>query len=153
MGIQMTIERKQAYTEILEILNILGNNYSEKVPNKMKKYFQDNCSEDYKFNIDSRSNISEQITNPITINLLGMLRYNYWCNSENEKQELLKKFSENDEKKEQKLRERYNPDKLFENRAIMQQDSIVKNDVALAQVKENFFTKLMKKLKDIFHIK
>lgn len=148
----MTIERKQAYTEILNILNILGNNYSKKVPDKVKNYFQDNSSRDYKFNINSKINVSKQITNPITINLLGMLRYNYWCNSENEKQQLLQKFLDNDKRKEQQLKEKYNPDNIFKNKTkiTIKQNQLVQDNFALAEVKENVFTKFIKKLKDIF---
>ncbi|MDE5830202.1 MAG: hypothetical protein K2H53_00375, partial [Clostridia bacterium] len=65
---QMTIERCQAYTEILEILKILGNGYTKRIPNKVKEYFENNSSKDYKFNINLNSNIFEQIKNPITIN-------------------------------------------------------------------------------------
>lgn len=151
----MTIERKQAYTEILQILNILGNNYSKKVPDRVKEYFQNNCSKNYKFHIDSGNSISEQITNPITINLLGMLRYNYWSNSENEKQQLSQKFLENDNIKEKELREKYNTENLFgsKNQATIQQTVINQNNIALEEVKESIFNKLFRKLKNIFHIR
>lgn len=112
---KMIMQRRQAYTEILEIFKILGNTYTDKVPDKVIEYFEKNSSKDYKFNILSNVDISEQIKNPITINLIGMLKYNYWCADEEEKKQLLNKFMKNDEKKEKELREKYNLDTLFKN--------------------------------------
>ena len=41
---------------------------------------------------------------------------------------------------------------IFLNKATIQQDQQVQNDVALIEVKENLFTKFLKKLKYILHI-
>ena len=113
MKMEATIERQQAYAEILEILKILGNKYSKKIPNKVIEYFEKNSSQNYKLNISANSNIYLQIKNPITINLLGMLKYNYWCNNDEEKRILVNKFYQNDKEKEKQLMEKYNPDNLF----------------------------------------
>ena len=95
---RISIQRQQAYTEILEILKILGDNYTNKVPSKLIKYFEKNSLKNYKFNITFDFDFSNQIKNPITINLIGMLNYNFWCNDK-EKKILLSKFIENDKRK------------------------------------------------------
>ena len=115
---QIIMQRRQAYTEILEILKILGNSYTYKIPSKLIEYFEKNSSKDYKFNIVSNVDISEQIKNPITINLIGMLKYNYWCDDEEEKKQLMNKFIKNDERKETELREKYNPDVIFKKHIV-----------------------------------
>lgn len=49
-----------------------------------------------------------------------MLNLNYWCEDEKEKQDLIAIYSENDRKKEEELREKYNPDKLFKKKETEQ---------------------------------
>lgn len=53
------------------------------------------------------------------------------------------------------LKEKYNPDNLFKNRtqATIKEEKTVKENVDLVEVKESFFTKFIKKLKTILHIK
>lgn len=153
MKSQMTIERCQAYTEISEILKILGNRYSKKVPNKVKEYFENNSSKDYKFKINSNVNVFEQIKNPITINLLGMLKYNYWCNNEEEKKQLLNKFSNNDKEREKELREKYNPDNIFKKyiQETSVEENIIKDEVDILEYKESIFKRIINKIKSIFN--
>lgn len=57
--------------------------------------------------------------------------------------------------KEMNLKEKYNPDNLFKNRtqATIKEEKTVKENVDLVEVKESFFTKFIKKLKTILHIK
>ena len=148
MSTQMTLERKKAYTEIMEILRFLGNGYSQRVPNKVKEYFENNSEKNYDFKITSNTDIMKQIQNPITINLLGMLRYNYWCDTAEEKQQLLNVFKKNDEEKEKQLREKYNPDNLFKNR-VTKEDKI-DNSVALVEYKESIFSKIKNWIKQLF---
>ena len=153
MKANMTIQRHQAYTEILELLKILGNEYSKKVPTKVKEYFKENSSEDYKFMIKSNCNISEQIKNPITINLLGLLKYNYWCNNEEERKQLLNKFSNNDKEKEKALREKYSTDNIFKKspQEITEKENTIKYEEVMVEYKESILKKLINKIKSIFN--
>ena len=56
---EISIQRRQAYTEILEILKILGSDYSDKIPNKLIEYFYKNSIKDYEFNINFNIDILE----------------------------------------------------------------------------------------------
>ena len=53
------------------------------------------------------------ISNKYTLPLLAMLLINYWCNTKEEKEELINKYFENEQKYQEQLREKYNPDFLF----------------------------------------
>lgn len=44
--------------------------------------------------------LREQNIHQRTYDILGMLQLNYWCNDENEKKELIKKFDDNNKKRE-----------------------------------------------------
>ena len=60
--------------------------------------------------------MEEQNLNPETLEILALLNYNYWCKDEIKKKELLDLYCKNDLKKEQELREKYNPDNLFKSK-------------------------------------
>ncbi len=73
--------------------------------------------------------------------------------NENRKLEIDKINFDRIQKSEEEKRKKYNPDKLFKNKTPIQQNQPVQQEFALVKVKENFFTKVIKKLKNIFHIK
>ena len=110
---QMVKERREAYVEVLEILKYMDKKYVSKIPLGLREFFERNASKEYKFYIDKSKSLEEQELKENTINILAMLNLNYWCEDEEHKQELLKKYHENDLKREEELSEKYNPDDLF----------------------------------------
>ena len=146
---QMTIERRKAYTEILEIINFLGKSYYNKLPNTLVDYFKDNSEKNYEFKINPSNEMTNQIQNPITINLLGLLRYKYWCNSAEEKNTLFKTFKNNDEKKEKIMQEKYSYNNLFKTKKIQQEQPKTQN-TSLVTYNDSIFYKFLKKFKQLF---
>lgn len=110
----ITNEFAEATTEINIILKYLPIEDVEKIPIKLRKFFQKVESKTYIPLIDKDKPLEEQKLKEKTKDLLTILYRNYWCN-DIEKKELDKILIENDVKYEQELRERYNPDKLFKN--------------------------------------
>ena len=47
-----------------------------------------------------------------------MLNLNYWCETEEEKQELIKHYTENERKYQEELRKKYNTDNIFQKKKI-----------------------------------
>ena len=86
--------------------------------------------------------------------LLAILNLNYWCDSEEEKQELLKIFSKNTEIKiqEQKiLEEKYNPDNIFKKGQQVNQEYVFTNELAMTEYKEqNIIQKILGKIIRMF---
>lgn len=79
-----------------------------------------------------------------------MLNLNYWC--KDEKEEMLKIYSENDKKIEAEMRERYNPDNLFKKKEKEEQNNEVKQEnTELIEYKEqNIFKKILNKIMKFF---
>jgi len=79
--------------------------------------------------------------------------FNYWCDSEEEKQSFIDELEKN-EKIKMELQE-YNPDNLFENRRKTKEDVVMEQveNVEMIQYKENLFTKLKKWFEKIFNKK
>ena len=109
----MKQERKQAYVEVLEVLKHMEKKYVDKLPKNLIEFFKRNASKDYKFKLNNNIPFEEQNLKKSTISILAMLNYNYWCEDEEHKKNLLNKYNENEIKYQQKLMEKYSRDNLF----------------------------------------
>lgn len=109
----MTKERREAYVEVLEILDNMDSKYVKKIPKKLIQFFEANSSKEYKFQLVKNIPFEEQKLNNITISVLAMLNLNYWCKSEEHKKELLKKYYDNEMKYQEKIMEQYSTEKMF----------------------------------------
>lgn len=154
MESQMRVNRKKSYVEILEILKYVDKAYVDKIPKKLIDFFKENKAMDYDFKYDSTLEISKQKLHKSTIVLLAMLNLNYWCDSEEHKKELIKKYNENEQKYQEQLREKYNPDNIFKKRKQEKsnEEKIVKENVEMIEYKESILKKVINKLKSIFNI-
>ena len=139
----------RAYAEVDKILSFMQISYIEKVPKKLRELFKNEKLKDYDSNIDKNIPLNEQNLERKTYAILAMLNLHYWCNAE-EKQELLKAYSNNDKKREEELREKYNPDNIFKNR-IKEPEQATEEVKALVEYKkENFIKKLINTIKRFF---
>ena len=95
------------YAEVDKILSFMGFRYVEKVPKKMRDMFKNEKLQGYEPNIDKNIPLEEQKLERKTIAILAMLNLNYWCENEEEKQELIRAYSNNDKKRNEEIREIY----------------------------------------------
>ena len=109
-------ETELAYAEVDAILELLEDEFVNRIPVKVREFFKDEKDKEYIPNIRSDIGLDEQALKAETISILTLLQLNYWCDSEEEKQEILNELQENDRLKEEELREKYNPDNIFKNR-------------------------------------
>lgn len=138
----------KAYAEVDEILALMESKYIEKIPKKMREMFKNERTLDYKPEIEIDIPLDEQNFQRKTFAILAMLNLNYWCEDENEKQKLLQAYAENDKKKEDELREKYNPDNIFKNKQIQGQKD---ENTALIEIREeNFIKKIIRKIMKFF---
>lgn len=108
----MVMENMLAYAEIDEILNLLEDDYRERVPKKVRDFFKEEKMKDYHPEIDIEKPLIEQNLKRETMVLLAILNLNYWCENEEEKQSFFDELDKNEEEKNE-LEEKYNPDNLF----------------------------------------
>ena len=147
----MLIDNMLAYSEVHKILSLLEDEYVEKVPEKVKKFFEEERMKDYEPDIKADIPLTEQNLKRETMVLLAILNLNYWCNSEEEKQSFLNELAEN-EKEKKELEERYNPDNLFKNRAKNSNvnDLYEENLQMIEYKKPNFIQRLLGKIAKFF---
>lgn len=151
----MTMNRKISYVEILEILKYMDKIYVDKIPKKLIEFFEENKANNYNFKYDSAVELDKQNLNDNTLALLAMLNLNYWCESEEHKKELIARYNDNEQKYQEELREKYNPDNIFkkDNQEKIIEKNIVKEEVSMVVYKESIFKKFINKIKSIFNIK
>lgn len=139
-----------AYSEVYEILNLLEDEYKNRVPEKVIEFFERERDEKYNPIIEIGVPLDKQNLKRETMVLLAILNMNYWCDNEDEKQEMLNSFNENEASKklkEKELAEKYNPDNLFKKNEIHE----VIEEVAMVEYKEpNFIQKIISKIKSLF---
>lgn len=146
----MMLDTMMAYSEVYEILNLLDEKYKEKVPDKVRKFFAEERLKDYKPEIDVNTPLIEQNLNRETIVLLAILNLNYWCDTPEEKQEILDELS-NNEKEKQELLEKYNPDNLFKNKTEEKQESAHTEELSVIEYKKpGIFRRILDKITKFF---
>lgn len=139
----------KAYSEIYVILQLLDDEFINKLPKKFIEFINKERDTNYIVNIDPNIPLEEQNLLPDIINILAMLKLDYWS-TEEEKQELLSILNQNEKKYQEELREKYNPDNLFANRQPVK-NAKQAEEISLIPIKEkNFFIKLFEKIKNMF---
>lgn len=127
-----------AYSQINNILNNIEEEYYQKIPKKLIEFFKNNSLEYCMYYNDKGelkiSKLAEQI--------LCYLNLEYWS-SEEEKEELLKKYKENQEE----IYAGYDILKIFENRKNDKGNFVGERQLI---VRENWFKKILRKIRRIF---
>lgn len=133
-----------AYAEVDTILSLMDKKYVNRIPEKLRKIFKEDKNSNYTINIDINKSLNEQNLQRETMVILAMLCVNYWCDSEEEKQELIKAYSENEKKNEAEIREKYNPDNIFKNTEQKHENR------ELVEYNESIIKRLWNKIKSFF---
>ena len=93
------IKQAKMYSEIYEILEILGDYYKNKIPKKTINLIKESKLEDYTPKYSRNIPLYKQKIDRKVVVFICMLHYNYWCESEEEKKQIKKilKFNQNRE--------------------------------------------------------
>lgn len=161
----MVITTKEMYSEVYGVIKALGKEYIKKLPKTVLKVIIENREENYNPKYNMSISLKKQDVNRKTLAMIALLHYNYWCDTEEDRQKLKTILENNEEKRQKEMREKYSNDKIFNNRNIKKEeekeegniDQIeVKNEVLLdsniVEYKQSFFSKIVKKIKKWFNI-
>ena len=142
----MLMNNMMAYAEVDALLDLLEDEYKERIPEKVRNFFKEEKMKDYHPEIDIEKPLIEQNLKRETMVLLAILNLNYWCENEEEKQSFLNELNKNEEEKNE-LEEKYNPDNLFKKK----QDESIQNNLQIIEYKKpNFIQRLLTKIKKFF---
>jgi len=115
------------YSEVFGILEILGQEYIDKIPQKLYKYIESKKSNKILVEYDVTKPIKEQKISKETLEFISYLNLQYWCD-EKEKNELIKTYKNNDRIFEKYKKEKYNPNELFSKKYREKNVELVKNN-------------------------
>ena len=143
----MNIKTKEIYSEVYQLLNLLGNEYIDKLPKSLFNMLREKRNINYEPKYTEDLPLNKQNIKKETLSIIALLHLNYWCKNENEKNELKQIFKNNEDNYQNELREKYKPDNIFKKNI---NKNIVKNEVSLVEYKESIFKRLINKIKSIF---
>lgn len=116
MAIQIKPDQAYAYAELLEILSFTDDSLVSKIPKKLMTIFNTYALDTYEKHLDSNLPLEDQNVSKKTAALIALLSLNYWCETEEEKSQIKAILAENEKQKQKELREKYNPENIFNNK-------------------------------------
>lgn len=149
MNSNVNIEYANAYSEVLEVLNHMSKEDYNKIPKDMLEMFQTNCNNEYQFRYDLNKEFEEQGISKRAKLIVAILFRDYWA-TPYQKEKIIAKQNYERQKLEQQKFEKYNPERLFENKRqpIIEE---VKNISSMIEVKkEKWYQKIFKVIKNLF---
>lgn len=137
-----------AYNEVLEVLRYIPKEDYNKVPKKLIDLLEQNRNEKNDFVYNIALPFDKQDISKDAKVILAIIFRNCWA-TEEEKKEICIREKEELEKKEKERQDKYNPDKVFEKREKNIINELKENNYLI--VKEKWYSKLFRKIKQIFH--
>lgn len=147
----ISTEYANAYSEVLEILKYIPDEDYKKIPKDKINLFKTNANTNYIFPYNPNKTLDEQNVSKITKGIIAILFRDYWA-TEIQREKIIAIQMHNKQKLEESKREKYDPDKLFNNNIY----SETNKEQALMKIeKEKWYDKIIKffrKIKnDIFN--
>ena len=148
----MNIKTKEIYSEVYQILILLGNEYMDKLPSSLLYMLKEKRDMEYNPQYTEDIPLSEQNIQKETIAIIALLHLNYWCENEQEKSELKQLLKNNEDSYQRELRKKYNPDDIFKkHREEKTVENLEKNEVAMVEYKKSIFGRIIDKIKQILY--
>lgn len=152
----MDKKTKEMYSEVYSILNLMEEKYIRMLPKKLYELIKNNRLESYNPIYTASKSLVEQNIKRETAVMLVLLKLNYWCETENEKNVIKGKLKVNSEKHEKAMREQYSSENMF--RRINEAREATKIEISdvenmqketnkmVEYKKESLFNKIYKKI-------
>ncbi len=146
-------ENKDTCKEVLSILAFCDEEIIKKIPTQvMRKLMEIAADSEESYYIEKNKKLCEQYITEESKDLISLIFYSYIAD-ENEKKELLDAWNKNEDVYQEKLREKYNPDNIFEKRRTTYNEHAITNELAVVEYKETLINKIINKIKKLFKIK
>ena len=145
----VSVRNANAMAEVIYYLKGIKQEDIDKIPKKFIQYLNKNASKEYKCDFDYNKPLKELNLLDETRGIIGMICYNYWCVTEKQKEQYLKRLSQNEQQYQKILNEKYNPDNIFGKKKLDFIENTT-NTTEITEYKESIFKKFINKIKSIF---
>lgn len=155
----VSITTRQAYSEVDEFLELIDERQRNEVPQQLRNLFKEEKDKTYIKGIRADVPIKNQKLKEETLAIIALLNLQYWCKDKEEQQRLRNIYINNEQKHQEVLKAKYNPDNMFKKTPIAPVDQVVEEKVPdqqgtqtvqMVEYKENFIKKFFNKIKGIF---
>lgn len=143
----MNIKTKEIYSEVYQVLNLLGNEYIDKLPKSLFNMLEEKRNINYEPKYTEDLPLNKQNIKKEALSIIALLHLNYWCENVKERNELNQMFKDNEDRYQDELRKKYDPDNIFKKHI---QENIIKNEVSIVEYKESIFKRIINKIKSLF---
>lgn len=151
------LNSKKSYSEVFAILNILGNEFIDKIPNELYEFIKNERDIEYEPDILTTEGIlDEKKISKEAIAIFAVLNLKYIVSNEKDKKEMLNIFHENEIKYQLELQKKYDSNNIFSKDEIdteVKKDNNIENgeNSLLLNCKETIWKKFLNKIKNIFN--
>ncbi len=148
----VSVKDANAMAEVIYYLKGIRQEDVDRIPKKLMQYLNENASKEYICNFDYSKPLKELNILDETRGIIGMICYNYWCVTEQQKELYLKRLSQNEQQYQKKLQEKYNSDDIF-NRQRQNQlidENKIGNNIDIVEFKEPIYMRILNKIKAFF---
>lgn len=142
MGV--SINTRQAYSEVDEFLGLISNEHRNKIPKKLREFFREEKDTNYIKGINPNVPIKNQKLKEETLGIIALLNLQYWCEDENKKKRLKEVYAKNEKRYQEYLQVQFNPNEIFKKKEPTQES------LSIVEYKESIIKKLVNKIKNIF---
>ena len=138
---------QEMYSELYSVLNMLGDEYIDKIPAELYNTIKTEKSETYSPIYQKNHNLLEQNLKEDTLSMIALFRLNYWNDTEEQKEQLKELFQKKPEQYESKAR-------------VISYEQPIKQEIqrpeyhqeySMTEYKEPFWTRLKNTIKGIFY--
>ena len=143
---------KIAMAETLHYFKGISQTDINKIPNKFMTFLKDNASKDYNCDFDYTKPLNELNLKNETRGLIAMICLNYWCETEEQKNNLKKHLTENEKQYQEELKKKYKTDNIFQKKENTT-ENIVENKLPVKIEKETIFKRIFNRIMKLFNIK
>ena len=110
----ISVDTRKVYSEVYSILELLGDRYINKLPKALYNMLKTEKLNTYNPQYNKTISLTEQKIKNESLSIIALLHINYWCESDLDKEELKNIFIKNENNYQKELREKYNPEDIFE---------------------------------------
>ncbi len=146
----VTVKNANAMAEVIYYLKGIRQEDLDKIPKKFIKYLNENASKEYECNFDYNKPLKELELLDETRGIIGMICYNYWCVTENQKEQYLRKINQNEKRHQEELLKKYDPDNIFKENLKHDVKVESENNLPIVAPKDNFFKRIINYIKNLF---
>lgn len=136
------------------ILSELDEDTRNKIPTKMRNFIHENKSQNYISDINVKIPLENQKLRKETKAFLAMLYLNYWCVTQEEKEEFKSQLNQNEINYQKELQEKYSVENLFKKPKEEEVENTEVNEevqeTAMIEYKESIFRKILNKIFSFF---